>query len=95
MNQAKRIVFLTSLLLLTFKAVNAAPIKVGVIGLDNYQAVAFTSLFRAAKPDEPLAGFEVVAAFPGGSPDIPASVEALPRWTESFKTMDIPLGIRF
>ena len=90
MNQAKRIVFLTGLLLLTFKAVNAAPIKVGVIGLDNYQAVAFTSLFRAAKADEPLSGFEVVAAFPGGSPDIPASVEALPRWTKSFVEMGIP-----
>ena len=75
MNQAKRIVFLSSLLLLTFNALNAAPLKVGVIGLDNYQAVAFTSLFRAAKPGEPLAGFEVVAAFPGGSPDIPESVQ--------------------
>ena len=50
MNQVKRIVFFGSLLLLTCNALNAAPIKVGVIGLDNYQAVAFTSLFRAAKP---------------------------------------------
>jgi len=90
MNQTKRIMFSSGLLLLTFNALNAAPLKVGVIGLDNYQAVAFTSLFRAAKPGEPLAGFEVVAAFPGGSPDIPESVKALPRWTASFATMGIP-----
>ena len=89
MNQTKRIVFSTGLLLLTFNALNAAPLKVGVIGLDNYQAVAFASLFRAAKPGEPLAGFEVVAAFPGGSPDIPESVQSLPRWTASFKKMGI------
>ena len=90
MNQIKRIMFSSGLLLLTFNALHAAPLKVGVIGLDNYQAVAFTSLFRAAKPGEPLAGFEVVAAFPGGSPDIPESVKALPRWTASFATMGIP-----
>ena len=90
MNQVKRIVFFGSLLLLTCNALNAAPIKVGVIGLDNYQAVAFTSLFRAAKPDEPLAGFEVVAAYPGGSPDIPESVQGLARWPQSFEKMGIP-----
>ena len=77
-------------MLLASSALNAASLKVGVIGLDNYQAVAFTSLFRAAKSGEPLSGFEVVAAFPGGSPDIPSSVEALPRWTESFAEMGIP-----
>ena len=90
MNKSKRIVFLSSLLLLTFNVLNAASLKVGVIGLDNYQAVAFANLFQTAKPGEPLAGFEVVAAFPGGSPDIPESVQGLPRWTERFKTMGIP-----
>ena len=89
MNNTKLLVILGSLLIPAFSASGAAPLKVGVIGLDNYQSVAFASLFQNAKPGEPLAGFEVVAAFPGGSPDIPESVQSLPRWTESFKKMGI------
>ena len=84
MNNTKLVLILSSLLLPAFSASGAAPIKVGVIGLDNYQSVAFASLFQSAKPGEPLAGFEVVAAFPGGSPDIPESAKSLPRWIESF-----------
>ena len=89
MNNTKLVLILSSLLLPAFNASGAAPIKVGVIGLDNYQSVAFASLFRSAKPGEPLAGFEVVAAFPGGSPDIPESAKSLPRWIESFEKMGI------
>jgi len=69
----------------------AGPIKVGVIGLDNYQAVAFTYLFQRAEEDEALSGIEVVCAFPGGSPDIEESVKGLPRWVERFEKMEIEL----
>src|SRR5687767_2639543 len=61
----------------------AKPIRVGIIGLDNYHSVAFSQLFHEAKaPKQPrtegdLAGIHVVAAFPGGSPDIAESVENL------------------
>ena len=48
----------------------AEPIKVGVLGLDNYQAVAFTQLFHDPKAAGDLAGIRVVAAFPAGSPDV-------------------------
>ena len=64
----------------------AAPIKVGVIGLDNYQAVAFTQLFHDPKAAGDLAGIKVVAAFPAGSPDIEESVRELPKWTKDIKT---------
>ena len=69
----------------------AEPIKVGVIGLDNYQAVAFTYLFHRATEDEDLLGIKVVCAFPGGSPDIEDSVRGLPRWIERFENEKIPL----
>lgn len=69
----------------------AEPIRVGVIGLDSYQAVAFASLFQQAKPNEPLAGIEVVVAYPGGSPDIQESVDSLPKWVKSYTEMGIPL----
>ena len=65
------------------------PIKVGVIGLDNYQAVAFTYLFHQAKEDEVLARLKVVCAVPVGSPDIEESVKGLPRWVEQFEELEI------
>jgi predicted dehydrogenase len=67
----------------------AEPIKVGVIGMDNYQCVAFTNLFHRSKEDDELSGIKVVAAFPGGSPDIEESVQSLPRWVDAFKKMKI------
>jgi predicted dehydrogenase len=69
----------------------AAPIKVGVIGLDNYQAVAFTQLFHDSKATGDLAGIRVVAAVPLGSPDIEESVRELPKWTEAIQKFDVPL----
>ena len=49
------------------------PLKAGIIGLDTSHVVAFTQLLNAAKPKPELAGVRVVAAYPGGSPDIPSS----------------------
>ena len=80
------------LLIQAFPAVAAEPappIKVGVIGLDNYQAVAFTELFHNPKAEGDLKGIRVVAAFPAGSPDIEDSVRELPTWTEAMKKMKV------
>ncbi len=67
-------------------------IKVGVIGLDNYQAVAFTELFHNPKAAENLSGLKVVSAFPAGSPDIEESVRELPKWTEGIKKLGAELA---
>lgn len=57
------------------------PVRVGVLGLDNYQAVAYTQLFNDPKASGDLAGLRVVAAFPGSaSEDIPESRDSLPKW---------------
>ena len=69
--------------------VAAEPLKVGVIGLDNYQAVAFTELFHNPKAAGDLAGIKVVAAFPAGSPDIEESGRELPKWTEAIKKLNV------
>ena len=61
----------------------AAPIKAGIIGLDSYHSVAFTQLFHSPNVTGDLAGIQVVAAFPGGSPDIAESAENLPKWKEA------------
>lgn len=85
---------LTLFLLLVFASVAPAadpPIKVGVIGLDNYQAVAFTELFHNPKAADNLSGLKVVAAFPAGSPDIDESVRELPKWTEAIKKLGVEI----
>ena len=66
-------------------AVEPKPLKVGIIGLDNYQAVAFTQLYHDPKATGDLAGIRVVAAFPIGSPDIEESVRELPKWTKDIQ----------
>ncbi len=72
-------------------AVGAEPLRVGVVGLDNYQAVAFTALFHDAKAAGDLQGIRVVAAYPGGSPDIAESVESLPKWTPAMKDLGVAI----
>jgi hypothetical protein len=67
-----------------------APVKAGIIGLDNYHSVAFTQLFHAPVAEGDLAGIQVVAAWPGGSPDIAESAESLPKWVEQIQ----PYGVR-
>ncbi len=72
-------------------AADAPPIKVGVLGLDNYQAVAFTQLFHDPKAEGDLAGIRVVAAFPAGSPDIEESVRELPKWQKDIQTYGVKI----
>lgn len=69
----------------------AEPLKVGVIGLDNYQAVAFTQLYHDTKAAGDLKGIRVVAAFPGGSPDIDESVQSLPKWVPAMKEFGVEI----
>lgn len=75
-------------------AAAAEPIKVGIIGMDSYHALAFTQLYHvpAVSENNPdLAGMQVVAAFPGGSPDIAESVESLPKWVEQIKPLNVTM----
>jgi predicted dehydrogenase len=68
-----------------------APVKVGILGLDNYQAVAFTQLFHDPKATGDLAGIRVVAAYSVGSPDIEESVRELPKWTKDIQNYKVKL----
>jgi predicted dehydrogenase len=73
---------------------SAAPptVRVGVLGLDNYQAIAYTQLFNNPKASGDLAGLRVVAAFPDApSDDIPESRDSWPRWKADIVKMDAKL----
>jgi predicted dehydrogenase len=60
----------------------AQPIRAGILGLDTSHVVAFTGLLNAAKPKPELAGVRIVAAYPGGSPDLRSSHERVAGFTK-------------
>lgn len=52
------------------------PLKAGIIGMDAH-ALPWTKIINDPKATGELADMEIVAGFPGGSPDIPQSMELL------------------
>jgi hypothetical protein len=78
---------------MTSHATAAEPelIKVGIIGLDTSHAPAFTKLLNNPEATGDLAGFRVVAAFPGGSPDIPSSHERVAGYTADLQGMGVEI----
>lgn len=65
-------------------AQSAKPVRVGILGLDNYQAVAYAQLFNDPKAVGDLAGLRVVSAFAApASADIKESVDNLPLWKKA------------
>lgn len=61
------------------------PLRAGIIGLDTSHVVAFTKLLNSPTPKPELAGVRVVAAFPGGSPDLPASRDRVAGYTKQLR----------
>lgn len=59
----------------------AADLRIGMIGLDTSHVTAFARLLN--KPGEPghIPGGKVVAAFKGGSPDLPSSRDRVEEYT--------------
>ena len=76
----------------------AVPLRVGIVGLDTSHAEAFTKLLNGPKPSGDgkvggavagaggdMGGLEVVAAFPGGSPDIASSRDRVEGFTKQIQ----------
>ncbi len=61
------------------------PLRAGIIGLDTSHVVAFTKLLNDANPKPEVAGVRVVAAYPGGSPDIPSSRDRVGGYTQELR----------
>ncbi|NBY00532.1 MAG: gfo/Idh/MocA family oxidoreductase, partial [Planctomycetes bacterium] len=67
-------------------------VRVGILGVDNYQSVAYTQLFNDPKAAGDLAGLKVVAAYPSTpSNDIPESVDSLPKWKEALSKYGVKM----
>jgi predicted dehydrogenase len=61
------------------------PLRAGIIGLDTSHVTAFTKLLNAPSPKPELEGVRVVAAYPGGSPDIPSSRDRVAGFTKELR----------
>lgn len=59
----------------------AADLRLGIIGTDTSHAVAFTRVLNDPHAEDHVMGARVVAAWKGGSPDIPESANRVDRFT--------------
>lgn len=66
-------------------AVQSAPIKIGIIGLDTSHAPAFAKIFNTENTSPAFKGFRVVAAYPFGSKDIESSASRIPKYSDEVK----------
>ncbi len=76
----------TTLLLATLmNTASAADLKIGIIGLDTSHVPAFTKLLNNSTAPDHVPGGKVVAAFKGGSPDIPSSAGRVEGYTSTLE----------
>ena len=59
----------------------SAQIRVGMIGLDTSHVVAFTRILNNPADPNHVPGAKIVAAYRGGSPDMPASRDRIDKFT--------------
>ena len=66
------------------------PLKAGIIGMDAH-ALAWTKIINDPQATGELADMTVVAGFPGGSPDIPQSMELLKAQVEPVAALGVEI----
>ncbi|CAG7645778.1 hypothetical protein PAESOLCIP111_05020 [Paenibacillus solanacearum] len=60
-------------------------LKIGIIGLDTSHVPAFTKLLNDSEASYHITGGQVVAAFPGGSPDFELSISRVDGYTNELR----------
>ena len=74
---------IASLFCASLSAEEKKELRLGLIGLDTSHVIAFTSRFHNKSSPSHVPGGKVVAAFKGGSPDIPTSINRVPGYTKT------------
>jgi hypothetical protein len=67
------------------------PLRAGIIGLDTSHVGAFTGVINDPKATGDLADVKIVAAFPGGSPDLPSSWDRVKGYTEDLRKKGVEI----
>lgn len=65
----------------------AEPVRIGILGIDNFGSVAYTEFLNKPNATGVFAGVRVVAACPTVSPDYPQSAELGERWKQQLLAM--------
>lgn len=68
----------------------ATPIRAGIIGLDAH-GLPWTRIINNPKATGELAQMRIVAAYPGGSPDIPQSMDLLKKSVEPVRATGVEI----
>src|SRR5260370_42237939 len=66
-------------------AAPAADLRLGFIGTDTSHVTAFTKMLNDASSPDHIPGARVVAAYKGGSPDLPQSRDRIDKFTEELR----------
>lgn len=66
-------------------------LRVGIIGLDTSHCTAFTKAIKDPKAAPELQTMDIVAAFPGGSPDIDSSRDRVQGFTAELKSLGVEI----
>jgi len=89
-NFSKVLVWVT--LFFSIAGAYAGEIRIGIIGCDTSHVTAFTENLNNPDAKDHVAGGKVVAAFKGGSADIPSSVNRVEQYS---KTLKEKYGVQF
>ncbi len=65
----------------------AEPVKVGILGIDNFGSVAYTEFLNRPHAEGVFEGVRVVAAYPVVNGDYPESAELTARWKDQLTKM--------
>ncbi len=84
-------IFLLLSALVVSSASLAAELRLGIIGLDTSHVTAFTEILNNPQAKGHVPGAKVVAAFKGGSSDIPSSADRVEGFT---KTLTEKYGVK-
>ena len=67
---------------LPVRADDAKPVRIGILGMDNYQAVEYVQFYNSPQAAGDLAGLRVTAVYPVTSADYPGSAAFTERWKQ-------------
>ena len=88
MNQIYRALLVFALFCQFTAASSAAePVRVGILGMDNYQAVEYVQFFNNPRAEGDLAGLRVTAVYPITSAEYPESAKLTERWKEQMLSL--------
>ena len=88
---ASAAIFVSSVCPRASSAADAKPLRIGIIGLDTSHCPEFVKILNDPKAAADVAGCRVVAAYPGGSADIPSSINRVGKFTAEVKAQGVEI----